>query len=182
MGRLLEFFGLTHRKPDARALLAASIQRLAGAHESLVAQKRIEFDWFRSQGGLATKHDLQQLEIIMSKLSLALAAFAATNKEYNDRQAVAIDSIVESQNGLTGDIKGLNDLIKKLEESSGEVSEEDQALIDLMLAKGKATAERAEQVAAALKLLDEGTPPVVPVPEPTPGEPEPTPSGENPPA
>lgn len=97
-----------------------------------------------------------------------ISDYAAKQTEYNRRQAAAIDSIVASNAGLAADIKALNDKITELQNSSGEVTPEDQALIDDMEAKGAAAADRAEATAKALAALDEQTPPTVPTPEPVP--------------
>lgn len=91
-----------------------------------------------------------------------ISKFLADQKAYNDRNAAALDKIVASQDGLTADIKALNDKIAELQNSPGEFSAEDQILADAAEAQGKALAEKQEAVAAALEVLDAQTPPVVP--------------------
>lgn len=105
---------------------------------------------------------LDQLENLIMTLKEAFNAYVAEQTKFNDRQGVAIDSIVTSQGGLTGDIAELNRIITELQNSSGEVTPEDQALIDDLVAKGEAASVKAEGVAAALAALDEQTVPAVP--------------------
>lgn len=90
-------------------------------------------------------HFLKQLgEKIMSKIS----DFATAQNAFNDR----IDTAVT---GLTGDIAELNSEIAKLQATQGEITPEDQALLD-----GIQT--RSQGIADKLTALDALTPPVVP--------------------
>lgn len=86
----------------------------------------------------------------MSALSDALATFAADQANFNGKLDVALTNIA-------ADIAGLNDLITKLQASSGEVTPADQALIDQLETQGAALAAKADA-------LDQLTPPVVPTP------------------
>ena len=126
--------------------------------ESLAVHKT-QLEWFRSQAGSVTTSDLDRLE---NKIMSAISDFAAKQKAFNERQGAAIDSAVASVNGLTADVKALNDKITELQNSSGGVTPEDQALINELETQGEAVAAKAEAAAAALKALDEQTPPVVP--------------------
>lgn len=99
-------------------------------------------------------------KIIMS----AIAEFSAKQKEFNQRQATAIDGAVESLKGLTDDVAALNKKIEELQNSPGEISPEDQALLDDLQTQGDAAAQKAEALAEALKALDSQTPPAVPNP------------------
>lgn len=95
----------------------------------------------------------------MSKFS----EYAAKQQGYNQRQGAAIDKLVESQAGITSDIKTLNDKIEALQNQPGESwTPEDQALLDEITTAGEALTTRAEGVAAALAALDAQTPPVIP--------------------
>lgn len=76
--------------------------------------------------------------------------FAAKQKAHNDAVSAAID-------GITADIQALNDKITELQNSSGTVTPEDQALIDELVASGDALQAKAQA-------LDDMTPPVVPTP------------------
>lgn len=109
----------------------------------------------------------KQIVKLLNKIMSAITDYAKKQTAFNDRQALAIDSLVESQTGLSGDLAELNRLIKELQESPGEVTPEDLETINKLEAAGEAAATRAEGVAAALKALDEQHPPVVPTP-PTP--------------
>jgi chromosome segregation ATPase len=113
------------------------------------------------------KSVLNRMEEMECRIMSAISTYAAKQKEYNDRHGAAIDSIVTSQTGLSGDIAELKRLIEELQNSPGEISPEDQALLDDLQALGEEAATKAEAQAAALKALDESTPPVVPpVPNP----------------
>jgi DNA anti-recombination protein RmuC len=103
---------------------------------------------------------INKLKEIMS----AISDFAAKQKAFNDRQDAAIDSLVASSTGLTGDVADLKALIEKLQNSPGEISPEDQATLDELSTRAESTATKAEGVAAALKTLDEQTPPAPPTP------------------
>ena len=122
-------------------------------------QRQIELEWFQAHARFATKTDLDQLE---RNIMSAFSDFAAKQKTFNDRQGAAIDSITTSVTGLTGDVKALNDKITELQNSPGGITPEDQALLNDLQAAGEAAATKAEAVAAAVKALDDQTPPVVP--------------------
>lgn len=108
----------------------------------LKQQSKAEFDWFKSHN-FATKHDLKEMkDTIMSKIS----EFAAAQGAFNDRMDVAVA-------GLAGDVKHLNDLIEELQGTPGEISPEDQALLDQIQV-------RAQEIVAKLEALDALTAPV----------------------
>lgn len=112
-----------------------------------------------SCSGVATQHDLLGMECrIMSAISDHLAKQTA----FNTRQAAAIDQVVTAVGGVTDDIKTLNDKITDLQNSSGGVTPEDQVIINDLETQGEALATKAENLATALKALDDQTPPVVP--------------------
>jgi DNA anti-recombination protein RmuC len=91
-------------------------------------------------------HHLHHLgEKIMSKIS----EFADAQNVFNDRMDVAMSD-------LQGDIKSLNDQIKALQDSQGQLSPEDQALLDGLQVRGQGIADK-------LDALDALTPPVPPV-------------------
>ena len=72
-----------------------------------------------------------------AEIMSAISDFAAKQKAFNDRTGAAID-------GIVSDIQALNDKIQELQNSAGTVTPEDQALIDDLVAKGDALAQRAE--------------------------------------
>lgn len=81
----------------------------------------------------------------MSKIS----EFAEVQAQHNARMHAAID-------GVAADVASLNAKIEELQNTPGEISPEDQALLDQLQAQGQALAERLEAVDAI-------TPPVPPV-------------------
>lgn len=87
----------------------------------------------------------------------AVADFAAKQNEFNDKLNVSLE-------GLKSDLQFLNDELVKLQNSQGQLSEEDQGLLDGLLARGEA-------MAAKFADLDALNPPVAPAePEPAPVE------------
>lgn len=113
----------------------------------------------RSNDNKAVLNRIAEME---NKVMSAISDYAAKQKAYNERHGAALDSVIESQSGLTEDIAELNRKIEELQNSPGTITPEDQALLDEAQAQGEALATKSEGVAAALKILDEQTPPVVP--------------------
>ena len=87
----------------------------------------------------------RKLEKVMSKVS----EFATAMNAFTDRQDAAVAA-------LQGDVSWLKDKIDQLQNTPGEISAEDQALLDAIQA-------RADSVAVKLEALDAMTPPAVPV-------------------
>lgn len=104
----------------------------------------------------------REARIRHKQLMSAISDFAAKQKEFNQRQATAIDGAVESLKGLTDDVAALNKKIEELQNSPGTITPEDQALLDDLQTQGDAAAQKAESLANALKALDEQTPPTPP--------------------
>lgn len=71
----------------------------------------------------------------------AISDFAAKQKAHNDRQDASVLD-------LQGDIKTLNDKIDALQTSAGQITPEDQALLDEIDARGEAISEKLEALAA----------------------------------
>lgn len=82
---------------------------------------------------------------LMTKVS----EFAAAQSAHNDRMGVALD-------GISTDIAALNAKIAELQNSAGQITPEDQTLLDALQAQGEALAGRIEAA-------DAMTPPAVPV-------------------
>jgi hypothetical protein len=92
---------------------------------------------------------LAELNTKLDNIMSAISDFAAKQAAHND----AIDAAVI---GLQGDIKALNDKITELQNTSGAISPEDQALLDGIEARSAA-------ITVKLAALDALTPPPVPV-------------------
>lgn len=130
-------------------------------YDLTIAITFLRVECIKSHCGTITKQDLDKMEHrIMTKISESAARLQA----FSERQAAAIDSAVVSLTGLTEDIAELNRKITELQNSPGTITPEDQALLDAAETQADALAVKAEAVSAALKTLDEQTPPVVPVP------------------
>lgn len=104
----------------------------------------------------------------MATYKEAVAQFVAQQTAFNARQGAAIDKAVASADGVTGDVTALKDKILELENSAGEVTPEDAALIAELVTMSEAVTAKSEALSVALAALDEATPPVVPPPPPNP--------------
>jgi len=136
--------------------ILSSLSMILSVLQSIHQQQLVEYG---SRDRAVTKSDLEHTErTIMS----AISDFATKQKQFNDRQAAAIDGAVDSVQGIVSDIQTLNDKITELQNSTGGVTPEDQALINDLETQGDALATKAEAVQAALATLDAQTPPVVP--------------------
>ena len=82
--------------------------------------------------------------------SPAITDFVNKQNAFNDRLDKAVD-------GIGGDITALNQTIQKLQESQGQITPEDQALLDQIEARSDALAKKIEA-------LDSLTPPITPAP------------------
>lgn len=109
------------------------IERRLGAIERQLA------DHHRHLLGIST-----MLEDVMS----AISDFAAKVKAFNDRQDTAV-------NNLQADVKALGDKITELQNSAGQVTPEDQKLLDDIEARQGAITDK-------LDALDSLTPPTPP--------------------
>lgn len=91
-------------------------------------------------------HLARQNTRIMSTIS----DFVAKQQAFNDQQSTAIDDI-------STELKTLNDTVTALQNSAGQITPEDQALLDQIQASSQA-------VTTKLQALDTLTPPAVPAP------------------
>ncbi len=98
------------------------------------------------------------------------AEFLKKQKEYNDRDDAAMEKLIAASTNLAADVKFLKDTITKLQNSAGQVTPEDQALIDQLDARAGTAATKFDALTKSLNELDEQTPPEVP-PTPTPPAP-----------
>jgi len=94
------------------------------------------------------EHHIHQLLKLGDAIMSIVSDFAAKQKEFNDRMDGSVD-------GLTQDIKTLNDMIVKLQSTQGQITPEDQALLDQIQA-------HSESMANKLGELDSLTPPPIP--------------------
>lgn len=92
----------------------------------------------------------------------AVSDFVQKQKAFNDRQSAAIDTVATATAGLAGDIEALNKKIEELQNSPGDITPEDQALLDELTTLGEGLAAKAEAAAAAAKALDDANPPTPP--------------------
>jgi peptidoglycan hydrolase CwlO-like protein len=104
-------------------------------------------------------------QLINNKLDLIMSAisdYVAKQNTHNANVDAAIGAVSTSVTGITGDIAGLNAAIAALQASQGAITPADQALLDTADAAGQALEDKVTAVAAALKALDDLTPPVAP--------------------
>lgn len=78
----------------------------------------------------------------------AVSDYVAKQKTYNDRMSTAVD-------GVATDVDTLNKKIAELQSTQGQITPEDQALLDEIQAQGEALATK-------LEALDQVTPPPAP--------------------
>lgn len=135
------------------------LTRLTRAIEASTEQRNTEFEWRRSHSEFATKQDLDRME---HRMSSKIADFAAAQANFNTRQGAAIDQVVAATAGITADVQALKDKIQQLQDSAGQITPEDQALLDQVQTQAEAVSNKLEQAGTALKGLDDATPPVVP--------------------
>lgn len=95
------------------------------------------------------------------------ADYLKKQKEYNDRDDAAVEKLIAASTNLAGDVKFLKDTITKLQNSAGQVTAEDQALIDQLQARADAAAPKFEALTKSLNDLDAQTPPEAPTNPPT---------------
>jgi len=106
--------------------------------------------------------ELSQIRHNQNQIMSAISEFKAKQDAFNVAQAAAIDLLVTSTAGVATDVQALKDKIDELQNSPGEITPEDQAILDQLVTDGTALAARAQATADALKALDEQTPPTVP--------------------
>ncbi len=89
----------------------------------------------------------------MSKIS----DYAAAQKAANEQIGAAVDGLTTSTTGLVADVQSLKDKIDALQNSPGEVSQEDQVLLDTLQVDAGTLVARIAAAAAAVKALDDAT-------------------------
>jgi chromosome segregation ATPase len=106
--------------------------------------------------------EIKELKYIMATYAEALAAFITQQNTFNAATSAGIDAAVTSLDGLTGDVKNLNDQIAALQNSSGTVTAQDQTTIDNAQAAGQALQAKLTAFGTAIESLNALTPPVIP--------------------
>lgn len=108
------------------------------------------------------RHEIRDLKELIMTYAEALKAFITQQTAFNTDISNGIDAAGTSLEGLTADVKNLNDQIAALQNSSGTVTAEDQAILDAAQAAGVALQEKLVAFNAAIEALNQLTPPVVP--------------------
>lgn len=98
------------------------------------------------------------METLMAKFS----EYAASQKAFNDAQAAGIDAVNAAVDGVAADVQVLNDKITALQNSQGDVTPEDQALIDELQSAGQSLKDKMDALSAKATALDAQNPPTVP--------------------
>lgn len=108
---------------------------------------------------------LQRLAEMEWRIMSAISDYTTRVDAKFDGISTSVDEIVASQAGIATDVGNLKDIILKLQDNTGPISPEDQALLDAGVVKITALAEKTAAVSAALKELDAATEtaPVAPV-------------------
>lgn len=132
---------------EAVVLVAEELHRLHKVIEAALER-------CKSGTNAATKQDLQEMETrIMSKIS-----------EYGDKVNAAFDEIEAAQTALTTAVGGVSDdvaflkeEILKLQNTPGEITPEDQAILDGLQARSSTAAANLTTLRTALEALDAAT-------------------------
>lgn len=122
---------------DAVALVAVELHHIAEA---------LSHSPGTGNAGLVTT---EQFTAGIQKIMSAISEFAARQSAFNDRLDTAVA-------GVSADVAALNAKIEELQNTPGEITPEDQALLDDIEA-------RSDAITTKLEALDALTPPAVPV-------------------
>ncbi len=100
----------------------------------------------------------RKLHTIMS----AISDYVSKQEAHNASVDASLDAINTNVTDIVSDIGTLNDLITQLQNSSGQISADDQALLDQAEAQGQALQDKATALASAAQAADDLTPPAAP--------------------
>lgn len=101
------------------------------------------------------------------KLMSALSDYIAKQTQFNADQASALASLSTDLGEVAGDVDGLKETIVELQGSiGGDISAEDKAALDQLVADAGASTAKLQALAASAKALNEATPPKPPPPTP----------------
>ncbi len=142
--------------------LSSWLQRHAARHEDQRATDEVFVHTvWRAIGRIesTSKTDLGQVLVVLSATILQLEHVMSAISDFSTKVNAAFDTLGTAVDGLTTDVQTLNDTIKKLQDSAGTVTPEDQALLDEIQTRAQGVADKA-------KALDDLTaaPPTPPAP------------------
>src|SRR6185369_5237687 len=126
----VQLLGIVAAHPIQQNKILTTLDTLAAIQAAFLA-------WLKSHASCATKQDLREME---HKIMSAISDFAAKQTAFNDRQDAAVTD-------LQGDVQVLNDKITELQNSNGQITPEDQKLLDDITA-------RADAITTKLEALD----------------------------
>lgn len=92
----------------------------------------------------------------------AISEYAGKVDEHLEKIGTGIDDINTGIGGIDIDLQELKKLIEQLQNTPGQITPEDQALLDAIQAKAASLAEKSATTAAIVKALDDLTPPPAP--------------------
>lgn len=104
-----------------------------------------------------------QLNKMEGRIMTKISEFAEKVNAHHEATTAALGEVSTAVQGVSDDVAGLKALIEELQNTPGEITPEDQALLDSIEAKAGETSAKVTEVATALKALDELTPPTPPV-------------------
>jgi uncharacterized coiled-coil protein SlyX len=104
--------------------------------------------------------DVSQIQKALAKLLITQELIMTKISQAMDAQRAAFTRLDAALSGLTGDVQGLNDKITELQGTPGEITAEDQALLDEMQAMSEALVTKFEALDA---LTTDAKPPEDPV-------------------
>ena len=105
---------------------------------------------------VVTKADLHKMEV---RFMSAISDYAdKVTASFTDIGA-SVDGLVSSVAGVASDVASLKATIDQLQNSPGQITPADQALLDKTQAQAQAISDRIKSVATDLKTLDDATAP-----------------------
>lgn len=126
------------RETDEGDKLLCVLSALTEAIKAHTLSSQTQFEWMVTHSNFATKSDLN---LIAQNIMSAISEFKRKQDEYNTRLETAIG-------GVSTDVESLNALILKLQGTQGEITPEDQAILDEIQAKSEALVTKLEGVDA----------------------------------
>ena len=102
---------------------------------------------------------LLDLFAMEQRIMARISEFSQRQADFNRQLEQAVDASAASVTALVADVAALNAKIVELQNSAGEITPEDQVLLDALEAQSAALSAKAAAVSQALSELDAMTPP-----------------------
>lgn len=150
-----------HQDRDDR-MLAEAIQSLV--REVHAFRKQVE-EFCTRTAGHSENQILTRIEKKVENIMSAISVYAEQVEAAFTDIGTSVDTLVTGVTGIAGDVAGLKDLILKLQSNPGPITPEDQAILDQLIVKITALADRIKPLAETVQALDAATDEVPAPPE-----------------